>query len=679
MFSLEQKTAAANIQDVFSQGTTRYALLKSQCQSGKTGAYQVLISSMLCEGTIQRAYILCGSHELELRSQAIDDTKTHNYEAYARGDIEVFFRQDFASAVLNVTNALIIVDESHLDQTKGQQLDTFLYRHGLSMDGNPKTLTEKNAFIVSVDATPYSELAALEHKETPYLKHVEELKPGASYVGIGQYLYSGLLQSTFDISSNTGRFMSLLNGPLPKYALLRLASGRKGNRNAHELAVEKVARYRGWRVLSYTAAQTDIAITRNEQLAIKKDTGRIVPCLEDAPTTNTYVVIRGRLRAGKVVPKKHIAFVWEGAKSSNTDALVQGLAGRMCGYTQNLLLKDDPMKLDGYGNLPSLFVPSSSLERHEKKVVKSSEIERAILVPDLLPTKSTNVKKPRVDSIPSNGLTACVPLRITLPVEDDDNYHGIFDGDDDVLRGELCRKELLKHLAIVTSSAHLTTEQKTEILASVPTAPARVRNIRQKNAEAHHQMLREVMKAYDAKTVAPNHVVSQHDSLNFIITHPCLRSVVGANSRHLYVIFYTKSSLPFAGTVNAPLSARIPETNGRSIFSFSERATAAPLIAAGATGFSEKDIKTPDSFEKALRAYLTHWKTSELTVSREIQSNSSRFILDKGKFHYMDAKTNDIQRICAKIGGEFGVKMNVKFARSSAGTRGHFNVKSISW
>ena len=80
-----------------------------------------------------------------------------------------------------------------------------------------------------------------------------------------------------------------------------------------------------------------------------------------------------------------------------------------------------------------------------------------------------------------------------------------------------------------------------------------------------------------------------------------------------------------------------------------------------------------------MMAYLKHWHTSELTVSREIQSNSDCFALDKAKFHYLDTKTNDVQRICSKVGTEFGVKMNVKFARSSKGTRGHFNVKSISW
>lgn len=688
MFSTQQQTAAANIQRVFLEKKLRYAILMSRCQSGKTGAYNALISLMLREGTIQRSYILCGSHETELRSQAMEDAKKNNPAAYARGDIQVLFRQDFAAAKMDVSNALIIVDESHLDQGKGQQLDQFLARHGISgMDGNPAVLIAKNAFIVSVDATPYSELAALAHKETPYEKHVEELAPGESYVGIDHYLYSGRLKETFDLGKKFLVFAKMLKDSGKKYALVRLSSGHKGKRNSQEERLEKICAHFGYSILFYTAAQTDVAITRSEQKALAAS-GKKVACLEDAPEKPTVILIRGRLRAGKVVPKKNISFVWEGAKNSNTDALVQGLAGRMCGYKQSADAAEDPMKLDGE-NLPHLFVPASALERRESKVVKASEMERAIIAPHTLPTKATNLKKISVDSVTSNGRTACVPLRITLPAEDDDNYHGIFDGDNDSFRSELCRKALLNNLNLVKDSADLTEEQKTEILNYVLTAPARVRNIRQKkvagagagkeDAESHHQVLREVMKAYVEKTAAPNHIVSQHDNLNFIITHPCLKSVVGANPRHLYVVFYTETASGMNWVNSANLKSRIAPTNGKSIFSFSERATSVPLVAAGATGFCEANLKSPEALQAALHAYMTHWKTSTLTVSREIQSAGDRFSLAKKAFHYTDAKNNDVLRVCEKVGKEFGVKMTIKFSRGTAGAGGHFNLKTISW
>jgi hypothetical protein len=686
MFSTQQQTAAANIQRAFLR--LRYAILKSQCQAGKTGAYQALINLMLNaeDAPIQRAYVLCGSHETELRKQARKDALKYNREACEEGKIQVLFRQDFEGATMDITNALIIVDESHMDQGKGQQLDKFLRRHGISgLDGNPATLIAKNTYIVSVDATPYSELAALAHKETPYEKHIEELQPGESYVGIGHYLYTGLLKGTFDISQNKKDFVALFPSDANKYALIRLSAAVKGKSNAQEVAVEKLAAKKGWQVLYYTAAQTDIAITKSEQRGLARE-GKEVLCLEDEPDMPTVVLIRGRLRAGKVVPKKHIAFVWEGAKTSKTDALVQGLAGRMCGYSQSAGADEDPMKLDA-DNLPTLFVPPSALERHEKKVVKSSEMERAILSPDLLPTNATNLKKPHVDSIATRVIegeeiimTPCVPIRIKLPTEDDDTYHGIFDAERDE-RINLCRKELLKakNLDLIRNSQYLTAEQKEEILNHARTAPARVRNIREANADAHHQVLREVIKAYAEKTAAPNHIVSQHDYLNFIITHPCLKKVEGANPRYLYVVFYTRASAGVAWVKNAHHNSRIPKTNGKSIFSFSEAATDVPLVAAGATGFSEAHLKAPENFEQALMAYLSHWRDSGLTTTREIQSTKDRFSLDKRKFHFVSTKDNDVRRICERVGSVFSVKMNIKFTRGTAGAKGHFNVKSIAW
>jgi hypothetical protein len=696
MPSSQQLTAAQNISRVFAAKKLRYAILKSQCQSGKTGTYQALISLLLREGQIDRAYVLCGSNELELRSQAIEDTKTHNAEAWARGEIVVLFRQDFASASMNVERALIVVDESHMDTSKGQQLDQFLARHGLTMDGNPATLAEKKAFILSVDATPYAELAALAHGETPYEKHVEELATGESYIGIAHYLYRGLLHPTFDIAKkNYFRFAALFNGVEKKYALLRLPAGRKGVSNSQEAAVKKVCRVlkSKVRVLYYTAAQTDIAITRSEQTQLLAE-GRSVPCLEDKPEMNTLVIIRGRLRAGKVVPKKHISFVWEGAEESKTDSLVQGLLGRMCGYPQAADAAEDPTKLNPDA-LPVLFAPPSALERREKKVVKSSEIERAILAPDVLPTKATNLKKAHIATEAVRAgekMTQLTPLRITLPEakklsggdEDEGDYGRLLSAAkaSDTELGIVGRSILLKNLRLI-DGLPCSQEQKDEIQRFVSTAKPHVRRFQKNEKTGEWTQLsyfKELAKAYENDTT-PAENIDGCPEMTFCVTYPGYNGArPGASQeRHLYVVFYTRASSGPAWVKNSHLLSRIAQTNGRSIFSLSKRATAVPLVAAGATGFCEANLKSPESFEAALRAYMAHWKTSELTVSREIASVSERFSLEKKAFHYTDAKNNDVLRVCEKVGKEFSVKMEAKFARSTAGANGHFNLKTISW
>jgi hypothetical protein len=55
--------------------------------------------------------------------------------------------------------------------------------------------------------------------------------------------------------------------------------------------------------------------------------------LENEPEQKTIVFIKGMFKMGKVVPKRYVSFVMNmNSKTTNTDSLLQGLAGRMCGY-----------------------------------------------------------------------------------------------------------------------------------------------------------------------------------------------------------------------------------------------------------------------------------------------------------------------------------------------------------
>lgn len=357
MFHNNQMCAAANIRSSFLSGTP-CALLSAKCQSGKTGTFQSLIRQMLDAGDVTHAYIICGSAETELKKQAVSDTLSSNAE-YTHC-IEVIFHQDFKRTELDIMRALIIVDESHMVQTRGQQLHLFLAKYGVFLDGNPKTLLEKNAYLLSVDATPYSEIAALREMETPFVKHVEELAAGDGYYGLAEYERDGALLPTFSISKAPERFETLLLDVGSKYVLLRMNRSKANKEN--EEVLRGLCRRHGFSVLLYTGEKTQIAVTRAEQKRFAR-AGYKLPCLEDAPIVTTVIIVRGRLRAGKVVPKTHVGFVWEGASKSKTDAVVQGLVGRMCGYA--------------FGDKkPTLYVPASALIPDELGQVLTGELPK---------------------------------------------------------------------------------------------------------------------------------------------------------------------------------------------------------------------------------------------------------------------------------------------------------------
>jgi transposase-like protein len=661
MPSPQQSLAANNILEVFAAAAIRYAMLIALCQAGKTGAFQELIRLMLSAGIANKVYILCGSNETELRDQAHEDTEKANLKSYTEGIITVLFRQDFKNASMDIANSLIIVDESHMDQTQKQELDIFLGRHGLTMDGNPKTLNEKNAFIVSVDATPYSELAALEHKES-YKKHVEVLEQGADYYGLADYFYDGRIQPAFDLAKILQFVRIVMNGG-KKYALMRFTNGKHAAQQ--EAAAIKVYTRLGGKVYYYTAEKTEIAIT-----AAQKAKLGLTLCLEDAPSVPSLVIIRGRLRAGKVVPKMNISFVWEGAKVSKTDSLVQGLVGRMCGYA--------------FGDeKPLIFLPPSSLKRHENKVIKLSEIERAIMsYPFILPTMATHLKKGHVATAATNGKTQCPPLRLTWDADDDEwtfteKFEEKFSrGEDRKDIQQRCHALLLKNLVAIQESPNYSAEQKKEILETIVPAGANHAHIRNLHGDSQVTYFKQLREGHSAGT-APSENIDPCDPLNFVITYRGYKAEY-ANHRHLYVVFYTDATNGVTPSLMAvDLKSRIPLTDRKSVFSIHDSQVAVPLVAGGVTGFDETKLKNPVLMEACLREYLRRYKDSELlTTSRCIQSNKDRFLLSKKEFHYASSKNNDVEVICAKLSREFGVKMKVTYTRSGSTS---FNVKKIEW
>ena len=134
MYRLNQQQAGEEILASFNSSVNS-VLLDANVQSGKTGTYHFTIREMFETGAIGQCYILCGSHDTDLRNQCQDDVERYHQEAPYRDRIHVVFRQDFNKVRMITQRALIIVDESHLVAQKNQTLSQFLTSHGLNMAG----------------------------------------------------------------------------------------------------------------------------------------------------------------------------------------------------------------------------------------------------------------------------------------------------------------------------------------------------------------------------------------------------------------------------------------------------------------------------------------------------------------------------------------------------------------
>ncbi len=362
-FYENQADAARTIFNTFKSHEQLYAVLIGQMQSGKTGAFHALIRLMFQSKLIDRTYLLCGSNEVELYKQAKADAIIYNYDYYASGALQVVFRQDFHKLTMNVSNALIVIDESHLDQTRNQQLDRLLERHNIVLSGTNRVMEANNTYILSVSATPFSEYSDVVHNvghmdTEGAKKKIVRLQPSSIYRGVKYFLENGLIRPTTDYNFETdiAKFFLMLREKGNKYALMRFKD-TKGF-SARTRVITTAPSY-GIKVLNFTAAKEEIKIST----------------LETAPLQPTIIILAGRLRCGKVVPKKHISCVWEGSKMANTDTMLQGLLGRMCGN-----YVDTPLEA-----MPLVFLPPSTLKQRRytrdstSAPIMVNELERYVL------------------------------------------------------------------------------------------------------------------------------------------------------------------------------------------------------------------------------------------------------------------------------------------------------------
>jgi len=345
--SSEQVDAAKRIFDRFYM-TLPWVMLVAQMQSGKTGTFLLVAAEMLREGKVEKVIIICGNSEKELKAQLQKDMREFRpkYRKYLKDDLNI--SEDERELIMNrledaieyksgadldakhddqteLINTLIVWEESHFGSSKINRPNKFLERKGIRANGDRTLLDEKNNYVLSVSATSFAEQSDLYHEENPnQQKEIEYLKPGEGYRGVGYYFNHnkiiGFKPKSWKTALETilsGKYADVSN----KYAIVRV-NGDEKMEEAKQLAAEN-----NWSYKIFDAEHVAIAKkTRDSSMILSLNE------LDIAPAQNTIVFIRGMCRMGKVIPKQHIAFVMETSPSPNTDTLLQGLLGRMCGY-----------------------------------------------------------------------------------------------------------------------------------------------------------------------------------------------------------------------------------------------------------------------------------------------------------------------------------------------------------
>ena len=331
-----------------------WVVLLAYPQSGKTVVFCFVACEMLRQKKVKKVVMMCGCADNELKAQLnktlnafITNYRRYleaNYEmsgieseqlvAMIRENIEILWSHQLKknNGTGNVRDTLFIWDESHTAQDVRNLPHKYLKSHGITADGNVENLNgERNNYMLSVSATPMSELCDLVHETQT--KELVIMESGSGYIGPMDFIQANSIIQ-FDPRKTNETILQAMREhgtTRPKYCIIRLI-GEKVYTTVQYLTRHGPAC--GWNKIHIFDSET-----RNAAIRTNSNEMKSMDDLANAPTENTVIIIRGMCRMGKRVPKDHIAFVMETSVRSNTDTVVQGLMGRMFGYDSNTNIK----------------------------------------------------------------------------------------------------------------------------------------------------------------------------------------------------------------------------------------------------------------------------------------------------------------------------------------------------
>lgn len=418
-FSQEQLGAANTILGYFA-AAIRWVILLAQMQSGKSDTYMFVVFDLLRLKKVKKVVIIAGFQDKELVDQLRDITPSMKlYRKYLNDDLHMSFDEiaeieEMIDANVSViygsdldkpqyqhaSDTAFIWDESHYAQNKINRPFKFMKAVDISADGDISKLEgERNNYFLSVSATPLSEMSDSIHENQN--KKTVRMQPGKGYVSVGKlYREKKIIGIKSWEKSLPGCFEKQKKCDKPKYSIVRIRGDKemeKAIKMAQDAGLE-------WEIYDAETKKQNKQSRDHSKMQSLND-------LENAPQRHKVIFIRAMARMGKRIPKTHISFVMETSKSANSDVLLQGLLGRMCGYHTN----EDLL----------IYIGENFLQKN-KKNGNMSELERYIHMMEsesdeitIMPTKACNLTS--VKSSEENGWFTALPIVINPDVVEEED------------------------------------------------------------------------------------------------------------------------------------------------------------------------------------------------------------------------------------------------------------------
>ena len=417
----QQINAAAEIISKFDE--TSYVMFLAEMQSGKTGAFLLVICEMIREGLVDYGVIFSGNREIELKEQT-EKSRDDFFVTYAEyltnkgldlsiietiqseKRIKVVWGPDLKK-FKSLGKTIYVWEESHFGQSKAQEVDKFITVLGIDPTGNS---APEGCFVLSVSATPFSEFTA--NVKNHQHKHIIRMRPPDSYRGVKKMCQDKQIH-TYSESSEE-QFIKCLSMNGNGYAIVRGMTKK----------LTKIAQREGWSTKIY-------------DLHSKWKINEVLGVEPDRPTV---IFIKGKLRMGKEIIKTHLLWCLETSNNPKTDTLLQGLLGRCCGYDSRADIhiyikkairedKREMMVSSPNGRIPQKWVNRKGKTKTRMCIVKVNTVVEEIKlfiswhdneIPEMAfaPRRGINM---------TEGSRYCeqIPLKVSLTK---DEWEGLYEG-----------------------------------------------------------------------------------------------------------------------------------------------------------------------------------------------------------------------------------------------------------
>lgn len=321
-----QYNVAKKIYNYCNDDNKNHSLIVAETQMGKTGIMQALTREFVENSNIEpeNILILTGLSSCEWVRQT-----QNRFIEMIRPNI--FHRNSiskFTEIFKTKKDLLILLDEIHIATNLDNNLGITFKQCGLL---NINNLIERNIKIIQISATPDAILTEL-YKWDEKNFNVFVIKSPDNYIGVEKLLNNNQIleyQSLIQIE-NVHEIRKLIQSKYKnnyKYHLIRIPTNGKEN-EVVEYNINEVFNKETFNIKYF-------CIRKKQKLSVEDDLNETY--LNFIPEKHTIIILKEKVRCSYTINKDHIGILYERKASYdfNEMTIIQGLAGRACGYYDN--------------------------------------------------------------------------------------------------------------------------------------------------------------------------------------------------------------------------------------------------------------------------------------------------------------------------------------------------------